>query len=178
MENEIWKDIEGYEGYYQVSNLGRVKGVERKVLHPRKEFCIISEKLLKPQKTKNGYLVLKLHKDSIYKRMFVHRLVAIAFIENNNDLKDVNHINGIKTDNRIQNLEWCTKSQNQYHSYRIGLRNKLFGCKNGRSKLTEDQVYFLKYLDENKNLRLLALKYGVSTTTIFKIKKGKLWPNI
>lgn len=120
IENEIWKDIKDYEGLYQVSNLGRVKSLERidNNNHP------IKEKILKNQTDKDGYLWICLHGIKI-KKVQVHRLVAQAFIPNPNNLPQVNHKNEIKDDNRPVNLEWCDTKYN----INYGTRNKRVGQK-------------------------------------------------
>ncbi len=116
---EKWKDIEGYEGYYQVSNLGNVKSLGRYVNNPHGGKRYIRERILKPF-NKKGYLYVDLLK---IKQHRIHRLVAAAFIDNKDDSAEVNHINGIKNDNRVENLEWCTRSENMKHSYKTGLWN-------------------------------------------------------
>ena len=103
MPSEIWKDIQGFENLYQVSNLGRVKSLNYK--HTDKE------KVLKLTKS-NGYLDVILYKAGEYKHHLVHRLVAQTFIPNTNSSLQVNHKNEIKTDNRVENLEWCTPKYN------------------------------------------------------------------
>lgn len=99
MEKEIWKDIEGFEKLYQVSNLGNIKS-------------LIKNKLLNPIKLKNGYLYVNLYKNGIPKRYYIHRLVAETYIPNPDNLDQINHKNEIKTDNRVENLEWCTIKYN------------------------------------------------------------------
>lgn len=102
---EIWKDINGYEGLYQVSNIGRVRSLGHDKWH--------KGKILKPSfDGKHCYLFVGLHKNGIIKQINVHRLVAIAFIPNPKNLPCVNHINEIKTDNHAHNLEWCTIEYN------------------------------------------------------------------
>ena len=103
--NEEWRDIEGYEECYQISNLGRVKSLK-----------FNKDRILKPRKDKYGYLQVGLCKDGKVKRYLVHRLVANAFIPNSNNLEDINHINEIKTDNRLSNLEWMTHRDNIRYS--------------------------------------------------------------
>ena len=110
--NEEWREVQGYEGLYEVSIFGRVKSVERidSSGHHRKE------KILKPKKTKCGYLLVVLSKELKHKCFLVHILVAQAFIPNPDNLPVVNHINEIKTDNRVTNLEWCTQRYNIRYS--------------------------------------------------------------
>lgn len=108
---EVWVDISGYEGLYQVSNWGQVKSFPR-------NGTINEIKILKPFKSRNGYLRIKLCKDGVIKTYYVHRLVAEAFIENPNNLPEVNHINEVKTDNRSENLEYCDHKTNINHGSR------------------------------------------------------------
>lgn len=104
---EILKDIEGYEGLYQISNLGNVKS-------------LISNKILKPKKDKDGYLMVNLYKQGKVKTYKIHRLVTQAFIENPNNYLEVNHRDEDKTNNYVTNLEWCTREYNNNY----GTRNK------------------------------------------------------
>lgn len=106
-KNEEWKDIIGYEGLYQVSNLGRVKALERKYEHRTYPSII-----LKLRKDTSGYLQAFLYKNNKRKAWLVHRLVAINFIENQNNYKEVNHIDEDKTNNQVNNLEWCDRNYN------------------------------------------------------------------
>lgn len=109
--NEIWNDIPEYKGFYQASNLGRIKGLARVTTHNHK----IEEYILTPQITKNGYLQVGLSKNNHQKIFLIHRLVAICFIECKYGKDFINHINLIKTDNRVENLEWVTKRENSVH---------------------------------------------------------------
>ena len=104
MENEIWKDVKGYEGLYMVSNLGNVKSLGNN--KKRKE------KMLKPCKVNNGYLQITLYKNGEIKRIYVHKLVAEAFIPNPENKPEVDHINTIRDDNKVENLCWVTKKEN------------------------------------------------------------------
>lgn len=121
--NEEWKDVAGYDGYYQVSNKGNVKSVDRQVpqINNNGETYIrlLKGKILKPRVQNGGYLVVWLCKLGVCKAVTVHRLVAQAFVPNSLGLKDINHINGVKIDNHVENIEWCTRSENIKHSYSV-----------------------------------------------------------
>ena len=112
---EIWKDIKGYEGLYQVSNMGRVKSLERTVWNG-KGYYKTPERILKAGANGDGYLSVNLCKDGRKKPYYVHRLVVQAFIENTQNLPEINHKNEDKTDNRVENLEWCNRSYNVEYS--------------------------------------------------------------
>lgn len=112
---EIWKDIKNYEGLYQVSNLGNIRSFPRRGTRG---------KILSPGFTKKGYLQVSLVKNGKGHPYRVHQLVGKNFIENPQKKEQINHKNGIKTDNRVENLEWCTNSENMEHSWNIGLRSK------------------------------------------------------
>lgn len=104
---EEWRDIAEYEGLYQVSNFGRVRRVKT------------SGEPIKQSMIRNGYMKLNLCKNNIVKTVMVHRLVAIAFVDNPHNKAEVNHIDGDKKNNSIINLEWTTRSENLKHRYRI-----------------------------------------------------------
>lgn len=130
---EIWKDIKGYEGIYQVSNLGRVCSLDRYVNSKYGSKRFVSGGMLKLQSDKYGYNVVCLSKGKRNKRKLckVHRLVAKAFIPNPNKKTEVNHMNGVRDDNRVENLEWVTSSENMVHSFRV-LKRKFISPQKGR----------------------------------------------
>lgn len=109
--SEIWKDIPGFEGIYQVSDMGRVKSLERRVYFGN-AFRDAPEIILKQLDVPNGYKQIALSKNGKKKRLYVHRVVATAFVPNINGYPQVNHKNESKTDNRAVNLEWCTPNYN------------------------------------------------------------------
>lgn len=108
---EIWKHIPDYEGLYQVSNYGRIKSLD-KYVNGRNSKRLLKGKILSLPKEKDGYLVVNLYKNNKGKQFRVHRLVAEVFIPNPNNFPEVNHKNEDKTDNKIENLEWCTPEYN------------------------------------------------------------------
>lgn len=112
-EKEVWKDIKGYERVYQVSNFGMVKSLERKEFMARNNcYRVRKEKVLKPDIDKQGYEKVCLYKNGKSKNIFVHRLVAIAFVKNPNKHPIINHIDEVPLNNHVSNLEWCTHSYN------------------------------------------------------------------
>ena len=115
MEKEIWKDIEGYEGLYKVSNIGRVKSVERMKWNG-KGYHKIPERILKAGDNGKGYLYITLCKDGTRKNYTVHQLVGNAFLSNPQGYKELNHIDEDKTNNRADNLEWCSRSYNNTYN--------------------------------------------------------------
>jgi hypothetical protein len=128
MQTEIWKPINGYNGYYEVSNLGRVRSVTRKIERTspnditKKRLFTYTGKLVPFWLTKRGYCRCTICINGIGKKYLVHRLVANAFIPNNENKAQVNHINCIKTDNRVENLEWVSNYENYLHSVENGLQ--------------------------------------------------------
>ncbi len=120
MENEIWKDIPGYEGVFRVSNLGKVKSCRRIVQAPAHigGVRIKEERILSQEVAPNGYYRVQLHIDNKNRHVLVHRLVAIAFIPNDENLPQINHKDENKGNNRVENLEWCTAKYNSNYGER------------------------------------------------------------
>ena len=168
---EIWKDIDGYNGYYQVSNLGRIKRLPRLINNQ------LAKELIKvcPQNHR-GYNRVQLIKNKLSKKIYsVHRLVMFAFKpESYFDGAEVNHKNGIKTDNRVENLEWVTKHQNEKHSLETGLKPKGSKCTN--SLLDETQVIVIRDAIKNKIPgKSIADYFKISPATVSAINKKRNW---
>jgi len=160
---EIWKDIPNYEGMYQVSNLGNVRS--------RKYG---SFKLLNLFQCHNGYLNVKLRRDNKTFTCYVHRLVLQSFLSNSK--LDVNHKNGIKSDNRLENLEYCSRSENIRHAYTNGL--SACGEKHYNSKLTIEQVKEIRHGHKNKTQQEISRIYNVTQSVISNIRLGKTWKQL
>lgn len=172
-DEEEWRDIQGYEGLYKVSNFGRVKSLKRKALNgvalrPIKERFLSGGRL-------NGYLLANLSKNGKTKSFRIHRLVAEAFILNPKNKLQVNHINGIKSDNRASNLEWATSHENQSHAWKTGLNtHKGESCR--FATLRETEVLEIKYLiTMGFYQKEIAIAYGVTSSAISCIRHGKSW---
>lgn len=137
-------------------------------------------KKLRPVKKPSGYLNITIRENGQSRTWRVHRLIATVFIPNPKLLPQVNHINGVKTDNRVENLEWCTASENIKHAFRTGLSTPLSGDCNSASILTTDQVIKIKQLLSEGVLSQyrIAKNFGVHKVTIFDIKHGNTWRHI
>ena len=150
---EVWKDIQGYEGLYQVSNLGRVKSLGRFIDNLVRGHYWQEERILKPRKTKRGYLIVTLSKNNKLKYFTVHRLVAITFISNTKNKPQIDHINADKTDNSVNNLRWVTAKENVNNPLTIaslsiakkGKNNPMFG-KTGKNS----PIFGKKHSEETK----------------------------
>jgi hypothetical protein len=161
---EVWKNIKGYNGTYQVSNLGRIRSVWRR-------------KGTNGFWAEYGYKRVVLRKNGTKVSIAIHRLVAEAFLDNPKKHPDVNHKDGDKTNNRVSNLEWCTHSHNMQHAARTGLLKPLYGEFHPEAKLT-----FSKVADIREKFKTgfytkieLGKEYQVSATLIANIVNFKAW---
>ena len=118
MKGEIWKPVRNYEGLYEVSNMGRVRSLERTAWIGKGCYRTVPERILKARKNRGGYLQVNLYKEGKMKRCSVHQLVAQVFCENLEGYKEINHIDENKLNNRADNLEWCSRSYNMHYGTR------------------------------------------------------------
>ena len=169
LPNEIWRDVVGYEGDYQVSNFARVKSFKKGKIQIRKVEVDL-----------NGYVHCGLHKNGKTKHAFLHVLVAQAFISNLEGKTQVNHINGIKTDNRVENLEWVTPAENIAHAFETGLRKS--GCEHFRAKLTAEQVREIRrdcvHGDLDFGVKAFARKFNVTPKIISDAYYGESYKDV
>lgn len=157
IDGETWKPLVGYEGYYSVSDLGRVRSESREITKTNGSTYLAQKRILVTYKNKKGYLTCCISKGGSNTAPLVHRLEAISFLPNPDKLPEVNHINGIKEDNRLVNLEWCSGKQNVTHAIRIGLIKPRLGKDSAHKKavintLTKEVFHTLKEAAESVNI--------------------------
>lgn len=177
---EIWRDIKGYEGLYQVSNEGRVKSLERKTQH-RGRLITIKERFLKQSHDTKGYLMAHLYKNGIDNTLKVHRLVAEAFIDNPDNLPEVNHKDECKTSNVVENLEWCdTKYNINYGTHNERVAKSLTNGITSKPIIQYDLDgnFIQEYPSMHEAARCLGLKQGgisMCCRGIAKTAYGFVW---
>lgn len=167
----LWRSVPGYEGIYEVSSSGDVKSIARLIPRSRNGAKAVPELIKKPVITRCGYLRVRLWKNGESKDWAVHRLVALAFIGPAPWGHEVCHANGVKTDNCIENLRWCTKEENCSDRKLHGTCTS--GERNGRAKLSREQV--LEIRSSPLSHAKLSAKFGVSRAAIFYAKSGTTW---
>ena len=189
-EVEVWRPAVGYEKTYEVSNLGKVRSIDRFVIRKNFMFYFRKGKILKLRIGFKGYQYASLWGNKKNNKPKVHRLIAQAFIPNPNNLPQVNHKNNNKLDNRVENLEWITNLDNIRHAWKNGFKNNnhCIGEKNHFAKLTSESVREIRnsYKELNKlNLvskkskRIeLAEKFNITERCIRSIVYNEVWKHV
>lgn len=183
LPNEEWRDVSGLEGIYKVSSFGRVKAVGRSTIRHDKRFkkpviMNLATFIRRQAKDHKGYRRVGLYYNNKVNTHKVHRLVAETFIHNPTNKRTVNHKNGIKHDNRVENLEWATDKEQSMHARDNGLGVYLRGSSHGNSKLNELQVRIIKRMFDDFNQREIAAIFKVKSGTIGNIYRNKTWIHI
>lgn len=176
--SEVWKDIPDYEGSYQVSNMGRVRSVDRVVTYKNGRIQKHKGRVLKPGNNR-GYERVVLYNDNGYNNKSVHRLVLETFKPHVNmiDLQ-VNHIDGDKLNNHLTNLEWVTGLGNISHAYDTGLITNIGERSPSAILSNTDVLEILQRLDAGEPQKDIGLDYGVSRSCISKINRGYNWKSV
>lgn len=175
--NETWRPVRDFEGLYEVSDRGRVRGVARVVTGKNGRSRRIPSRLMNPIfGAPNFYARISLRCVERGKTtMLVHRLVAAAFLGESTPGMEVNHRNGDKTDNRAANLEWVDHATNIQHAHANGLMNPRAGANHHRSKLTAADAREIRRLYPHVKGPTLAKRFGVQVMTIYAVLKGRTW---
>ena len=186
---EMWKDVIGYEGLYEISDQSRFRSLDRVIFREMNGKIFPNnykgKNLVKRPARKGYWHVALTDTNGIRKDWLTHVLLASHFIPNPGDLPEVNHIDGIKSNDNINNLEWCTRSQNQEHAYELGLNNKQ-GENNGRSKLSEKHIPIIREMLHHGFGPTIISQYftecpilpNITSWAVSDIKRNKTWQHI
>ena len=166
---EEWKDIKGYEGYYQVSDCGKVRSLNRIVKHGYSKRQAVKGRVRKNHLTLAGYLTITLSREAKYEIFAIHRLIGLHFIKNPKNKKTINHIDGNKLNNCVDNLEWATHSENTLHAYKLGMINNT-GC--SHKKVIQYDLNGVE-LNRFKSMADASRETGISRTGIIGCCSGR-----
>lgn len=173
LQMEKWQEIPGLNGNYIASDMGNIASIDRSVTNSRGIVRRYIGGDLKPSMQRNGYQAVPISVNGKEKRMLVHRLIMAAF--KGDSILQVNHLNGIKTDNRLENLEYCTCSENRRHSYKIGLSNHS-GERHPIARFTNKQAESIRNRAKSgESTMLLAKEFNVVPSVISNIKYGRTY---
>lgn len=177
---EEWRSIKGFEGSYEVSDLGRVRSLDRMVNSAHNAKRIVLGQILRASKEPNGYLRICLSIRNRYKSYSVHRLVAKAFIPNCDNKSQINHKDGDKENNTVPNLEWCTAKENSQHAVTTGLRvNTQRGSTHYGSILTESDVLTIRFLKaEGMPPKHIAEIFDIKSSHLSAIISKRIWKHV
>lgn len=184
IEKEIWKDVKGFEGCYQISNHCKIKSLSRRINSSFGKTRVIPERYINPSIDSNGYRILQLIRYNKRRTIRLHRLLALHFIPNPENKPEVNHKDGIKLNNSLSNLEWATHKENAIHSYKNGMTKKPKPsghkgeqCHNALLK-EKDVISIRQYFDYGISVKVLADAYNVSIGCIKQIGYRRTWKHI
>lgn len=174
---EEWFDIPNFEGIYQVTRSGKIKKIGKKSKY---KDLIYPDKMMKHNTHTNKYKYITFMVDGVKKYYSIHRLLASIFIANPENKPQVNHINGIKDDNRLENLEWVTLSGNMQHAAKNGLLKPKRGESNYGARLCEDDVRSIRRMSDVHGIPIthIAKMYDMGSTIIWMIVKRRKWASI
>lgn len=176
---EKWVAVKEYEGLYQVSNLGRVRSIDRVVRSRPSVFQTIKGRIIKPHLNAFGYEKFTGSRDGKTKNLYVHRLVATAFIDKPDGKNCINHIDNNPSNNRATNLEWCTHKENSQHMIKSNRTNPPVGARSASAKLTREQVLAIRSKSANGvKQAILAKEYGIHVVYVGSIVRRKNWKHI
>lgn len=178
---EIWKDVVGYQGFYQISSSGKVKSLLRKVSH-RGRLLTVKERLLSLCKSGNGYLVVSLCDRVSTKKRYIHSLVAEAFLKKKDGDNCINHLDLNKENNLVSNLEWTTLAENNRHALRYG-KKAVYPCRQGEKsstfKTTDADVRKMLIMHkEGLGASAIAKKFNLSRHLVYNVVHRKTWKHV
>lgn len=179
---EIWKEIPCYEGYYEASDEGSIRSVDRKIIHSVKGMANRKGQMLSPKINKYGYCGVTLNKLGNRKDFNIHRLIALSFIPNLENKPHVNHLDGNKANNNVSNLEWCTQSENIIHAYarKLMTSEARRGERSNFALLTDDDVVMIRKIHTKGfcTIKQLAQVFGIADETVRTIIKRINWKHV
>ncbi|MCY0910840.1 NUMOD4 domain-containing protein [Massilia antarctica] len=176
---ETWKAIPGCEAFYEASDLGRVRSLDRLITTSTGKARLSRGRVLIPQLTGRRYPAVSISLNGAVKSISIHRMVARTFLPNPKLFPEINHIDGNRENNATSNLEWCTRAQNNDHAIDTGLKPPVKGQDHGRAVLTEVNVLEIRARhSKGESMKHLACIFSVSTQSIHGIVRRKYWKHI
>jgi hypothetical protein len=168
--------VVGYESLYEVSDCNRVKALHKTIQRKDGIECVLGERLVRVHNTSDGYLKVRISKNNKGQTLLLHRLIAMSAIPNNGNYNEVNHKDGNKINNKVENLEWVSHKQNMIHANENKLMNFLKGKDCYCAKLSDTDV--LSILNSTDKYPVISKKFNVTVPTICSIKRGRSWTHV